>query len=434
MGTPPLRLGTTKHAKAPPRSRRGARPVIRIGASSRTVPLLSGAVGPERLRTRFPTINASQDTALVDACFKSLVGLLPAPGTRQPNSSNSLIAVARAVANYRTDRAGAIAAFQRVEDIRDDAERRDSVILSDGLTWETLFTYSELAHDLSATRDRTVNPSDYIHIGFFDERVFQHEARRRFSASRADGGRYNGGSVPAMLDLLSRCARDPRILDIRWIAYILATAMWETTHRVPVPNSNGRGTHNEPRWASPVEEGGKGRLNARDIKDYYLPVKVASTSDGGAIVTEQDGDTFTVSSAGAITRRSAGASHGSSANAPMKSAYRQAVGAELRYYGRGYCQLTWWDNYASTGAEIGLGLDLLFHPDRALEPGTAFEVMVHAMVYGLGFANGKRLQMYLTGGLTNYVGARAMVNGTNENVAIAKVAEVFEKALLAARR
>ena len=42
--------------------------------------------------------------------------------------------------------------------------------------------------------------------------------------------------------------------------------------------------------------------------------------------------------------------------------------------------------------------------------------------------------MYLTGGLTNYVGARAMVNGTNENVAIAKVAEVFEKALLAARQ
>lgn len=79
-------------------------------------------------------------------------------------------------------------------------------------------------------------------------------------------------------------------------------------------------------------------------------------------------------------------------------------------------------------------MDLLFHPDRALEPETAFEVMVHAMVYGLGFANGKRLQMYLTGGLTNYVGARAMVNGTNENVAIAKVAEVFEKALLAARQ
>lgn len=210
--------------------------------------------------------------------------------------------------------------------------------------------------------------------------------------------------------------------------------MWETTHRISVPNANGRGAHKVSRWASPVEEGGKGRLNAHDIKDYYLPVKVVATPDGGAIVTEQDGDTFTISSGGAITRRSAGATHGSNASAPVNNTYRQAAGTELRYYGRGYCQLTWWDNYASTGAEIGLGLELLFYPDRALEPETAFEVMVHAMVYGLSFANGKRLQMYLTGGLTNYVGARAMVNGTNENVAIAKVAEVFEKALLAARQ
>jgi hypothetical protein len=369
---------------------------------------------------------------LVDACFKVLADLEP-DSASSASDDRRLLAVARAVKPYRTDRAGAISAFQRIEDIRDDAERRSGIILPDGLTWETLFTYGELARDLESVRDRPVNPADYIHIGFFDQRVFQDEAARRFAASRVDGGRYNGGSVPAMLDLLGRCARDPRIIDVRWIAYILATAMWETTHRTTVPNARGRGTHRVSRWASPVEEGGKGRLNAHDIKDYYLPVKVAAAADGGATVVEQDGDTFTLSSAGTITRRSGGATHGSRASAAMTGPYRQASGTELRYYGRGYCQLTWWDNYASTGAEIGLGLELLFHPERALEPDIAFEVMVHAMVYGLGFANGKRLQMYLSGGVTNYVGARAMVNGTNENVAIARVAEVFEKSLLAAR-
>ena len=426
MGLPPLRLGTTQHARPPARAPRGARPVIRIGGTARTVPLLSGPVGPETLRRRYAMMNAPVDLALVDGCFQALADLQLTAGAVPAN----LLAVRQAVLNYRSDRGGAIVAFQRVEDIRDDAERADGVILADGLTWETLFTYAELARDLELVRGRRVNPVDYVHLGFFDEAVFQTEAARRFTASRVDGGRYNAGSVPAMLDLLRRCARDPRVIDIRWIAYMLATAMWETSHSVPVPNS----TRRVSRWASPIEEGGKGRLNANDIKGYYLPVKVATTPDGGATVTEQDGDTFTVAATGAITRRSAGAQHGSTATAAMTDTYRQAAGTELRYFGRGYCQLTWWDSYASTGAEIGLGLELLFHPERALEPDIAFEVMVHGMVYGLGFANGMRLQMFLAGGTTNYVGARAIVNGTNENVAIGRVAEVFEASLLAARR
>ena len=438
MGIAPLRLGTTQHARPPAHSKKGARPAVMIGGKSRSIPLLSGPVGPESLRSQIPGINALADTALVDGCFEALVELQPAAVATPTAGAPHLAEVIRAVQNYKTDRAGAIAAFQRIEDIRDDAERRDGVIQPNGLTWETLFTYGELARDLDDVRDRKVKPADYIHIGFFDEQVFQDEATKRFKASKVDHGRFNSGSIPAMLDLLGRCARDPRILDIRWIAYILATAMWETSHGVDVPNAGGKAikgktTHRESRWALPVEEGGKGRLNAKNIKDYYLPVKVAATPDG-ATVTEQDGDTFNVSTAGAITRRSAGATHGSNAFAAATATYAQATGTELRYYGRGFCQLTWWDNYASTGAEIGLGLELLFHPERALEPEIAFEVMVHAMVYGQGFANGRRLQMYLTGGTTNYKGARAMVNGTNENVAIAAVAEVFEKCLLAARK
>lgn len=395
--------------------------------------MLSGPVGPENLRPRYPMMNAPADVALVDACLKALAELRPVQNGSAANATDELLAVALAVENYRIDRAGAIAAFQRVEDIRDAAERAAGVILPDGLTWETLLTYGELARDLDTVRDQQVHPADYIHIGFFDEQVFQAEAARRFAASpRVDGGRYNAGSVPPMLDLLGRCARDPRIIDIRWIAYILATAMWETNHEVVIPQATGGGTHRVSRWASPIEEVGKGRLNARDIKGYYLPVKVAATADGGASVTEQDGDTFAVSAAGVVTTRSAGAQHGSNAGAAMTSTYQEVSGTELRYYGRGYCQLTWWDNYASMGAEIGLGLELLFNPERALKPEIAFEIMVHAMVYGNGFANGKRLQMYLTGGVTNYVGACAMVNGTNENFAIARVAEVFEKSLLAA--
>ena len=78
--------------------------------------------------------------------------------------------------------------------------------------------------------------------------------------------------------------------------------------------------------------------------------------------------------------------------------------------------------------------DALQQAEAALDPAIAFEVMVHGMVYGLGFANGHRLQHYLSGANTDYVGARRMVNGTNENAKIAAVARVFEAALLKARR
>lgn len=430
MGTPPLRMGSSQLTRPP---RRGARPLFQIGGVARSLPTLSGPVGPENLRARIPQINAPADVALVDDCFESIAALRPAP-TAPPGETANLLAVAEAVRGYKSDRAAAIVAFQRLEDIRDEEERADGVINPDGLTWEALFAYGQVARNLDTTRDRNTNPADYIHTGGFDAAVFEAKATRRFGAkANADGGRYNVQSIAGMLDLLGRISRDPRIIDIRWIAYILATAMWESYGKSEIANPNGTGTQSVRRWASPLEEGGKGRLNAKDIKDYYLPVKVAPAPGGGATVTEQDGDIFIVATTGAITR-GASKNVGSNAFAAATATYAKAAGVEHAYYGRGYCQLTWWNNYASTGAEVGLGLELLFNPERALEPDIAYEVMAHCMVYGSGFANGKRLQQYLAGAKTDYVGARAMVNGINENRKIAVVAEVFEQCLLKARR
>ena len=41
--------------------------------------------------------------------------------------------------------------------------------------------------------------------------------------------------------------------------------------------------------------------------------------------------------------------------------------------------------------------------------------------------------MYLGGGRTDYVGARQIINGTDANSAIARVAALFEQCLLASR-
>ena len=89
---------------------------------------------------------------------------------------------------------------------------------------------------------------------------------------------------------------------------MLATVMWETNHLVTEPAvPPARRAHRAPRWGTPVEESGRGRINAHDIKDYYLPAKVQRNPTGGATVTEQDGDTFQVGEDGRIVRRSSNA-------------------------------------------------------------------------------------------------------------------------------
>ena len=433
MATPPLRLGTTEKARPPFGAARGARPVINFGRAARPVPLLSGPVGPEMLRPRYPRLNSAADLALVDGCFDHLARLRKADAAPPPASADTrnLLAIAEAVQNYATDRNGAIKGFQAVEDVRDQAERTDGVILPDGLTWQTLFTYGELARELEGRRDRKEGPVDYIYTGGFREQDFLAQATRRFQADQLVGSRFNARSVPAMMDVLRRIGHDPRIIDIRWMAYMLATVMWETNHMVRVPVAPpAHGTRRVSQWGEPVEEAGKGKINERKIKTYYLKVKVAPLPDGSARVTEQDGDIYTVGLKGKITSQSDDAVVGSDPwKAPLQ-AYTQATGAEQAYYGRGYCQLTWWNNYALTGAEIGLGLDLLYHPEKALEPATAYEVMAHCMVYGLGFANRKRLQMYFCGSYTDYEGARKMVNGTDHAAEVAQIARIFEKCLM----
>lgn len=59
---------------------------------------------------------------------------------------------------------------------------------------------------------------------------------------------------------------------------------------------------------------------------------------------------------------------------------------------------------------------------------------MHGMVYGLGFANGQRLQMYIEGSKCDYVGARRIVNGVDRNTLIAHAAELFEHALMKSKR
>lgn len=113
-------------------------------------------------------------------------------------------------------------------------------------------------------------------------------------------------------------------------------------------------------------------------------------------------------------------------------AYDDDDGTEQAYYGRGYVQPTWWSNYAASGVAIGRGPDLLLDPELVRSAEIAYDLMSHGMRTGQGFANGHRLAQYFSGTLTDYVGARRMVNGQDHAADIAAIATRFEAILLKA--
>ena len=98
------------------------------------------------------------------------------------------------------------------------------------------------------------------------------------------------------------------------------------------------------------------------------------------------------------------------------------------YYGRGYVQLTWLENYAKASKEIGI--NLVHQPERAMEPRIAALILFAGMQGG--WFTGKKLSDYISPTKADYVNARRIVNGTDRAAKIAGYAEAFERALTAA--
>lgn len=85
------------------------------------------------------------------------------------------------------------------------------------------------------------------------------------------------------------------------------------------------------------------------------------------------------------------------------------------YYGRGYAQLTWYENYDKMGRLIGV--DLLNHPEKMLEPETSANVLWIGMVDGL--FTGVGLPRYFSPLVEDVLNARRTVNGTDKASLIA---------------
>ena len=128
-----------------------------------------------------------------------------------------------------------------------------------------------------------------------------------------------------------------KLTDLRWLAYIMATAWHETAQRM-----------------QPIEEFGRGRGKA------YAPT----------------------------------------------------------YYGRGFVQITWERNYARLSDVIGV--DLVTHPEKALEMDNAIQILFVGMIDGL--FTGKALSDYFDKN-ADWRGARAIVNGKDRAAEIAGYAQ-----------
>ena len=80
------------------------------------------------------------------------------------------------------------------------------------------------------------------------------------------------------------------------------------------------------------------------------------------------------------------------------------------YKGRGFVQLTHRANYVNAGNKIGV--NLVNHPERALEPTIAARILVQGLLDG--WFTGRKLSDYINSSHVDYKNARRVVNGIDK--------------------
>jgi murein DD-endopeptidase MepM/ murein hydrolase activator NlpD len=164
--------------------------------------------------------------------------------------------------------------------------------------------------------------------------------------------------------------RDPQLTDLRWLAYILGTAYHETGFVV-----------------RPIRETG------RDDETDVVRLLEAAYAKGR-----------------------------------IKKRYWLQQENGQRYYGRGFVQLTWADNYKRVGQAIGLQTSLYDRPDRALDRPPAVQILYRGMIDGL-YTPGQALPKYFSPLKEDWVNARKIVNGLDKADQIADYGKSYLGAL-----
>jgi hypothetical protein len=202
----------------------------------------------------------------------------------------------------------AIKQFQTKMKISDTEETTFGIVKPNGPTLIALVDYGDYIEKLEEVKyggGGVKDPADYIFYGSFDIEKFV----RLYKAAFSGDPHYSEATEPNLRVLLNYMAHDPCIVDLRWMAYILATVSWEATAPITETHKNSKGkvitTHPWRMTWAPVEEVGHGHGRA-----YERPVKVFTAADGNIRVTEWDGDQWIVRADGSNTAVNKGASPG----------------------------------------------------------------------------------------------------------------------------
>jgi len=107
-------------------------------------------------------------------------------------------------------------------------------------------------------------------------------------------------------------------------------------------------------------------------------------------------------------------------------------GKKERYYGRGFTQLTWLQNYSKMSIKCSLAfdkeIDLVSSPNKVFEDHSinSFIICEGSLE---GSFTGKKLSDYITDEKTDFVNARRVINGTDASEQIAQYASTFLESL-----
>jgi putative chitinase len=162
-------------------------------------------------------------------------------------------------------------------------------------------------------------------------------------------GRMNTKQVTGITALLDEWEKNYSKKDDRWLAYMLAT-----TH------------HETDRTMQPIEEYGKGK-----DKPYGSRLKMIRDKNGNRIAYKDTTEIF---------------------------------------YGRGFVQLTWYENYDKAGRK--LGKNFLKDAKGVMQLENATKILFLGMIEG--WFTGRKLEMYFNQTTNDWKNARRIINGLDK--------------------
>jgi hypothetical protein len=191
---------------------------------------------------------------------------------------------------------------------------------------------------------------------------------KTFFFRQADATIYRGKMTATQQDgmdaILNEWIANYAQSDERWLAYMLGTTFHETARQM-----------------QPIDEFGKGKG-----LPYGSRLKMAKDKNGRRIpYTDTD----------------------------------------QLYYGRGFVQLTWYENYDRAGK--ALGLDLLRNPELVKDIANATKIMFLGMTQG--WFTGVGLKKFFNATTADWKNARKIINGLDKAEEIAKYARDFHACL-----